>query len=118
MIKFYGSAISNYYCMAKVFILEKGFDFEEIYIAPTYSEPYLELRPMGKIPCIEVDDGYLSATTAILGFLESCQTEVPMRAQDGFRCVQMVQLIKVTERYIGVESARLNSSVFFGGELN
>ncbi len=52
MIKLCGSAISNYYCMVKVFMLEKGFDFEEIYIAPTYSEPYLELSPMGKIPCI------------------------------------------------------------------
>ncbi len=118
MIKLYGSAISNYYCMAKVFMLEKGFDFEEIYIAPTYSEPYLELSPMGKIPCIEVDEGYLSETTAILGFLESCVPEVPMLAHDGFRRAQMAQLIKITELYIGVESARLNSPVFFGGELN
>ncbi|MDG2502812.1 MAG: glutathione S-transferase family protein [Porticoccaceae bacterium] len=118
MIKLYGSAISNYYCMAKVFMLEKGFDFEEIYIAPTYSEPFLELSPMGKIPCIEVDEGYLSETTAILGFLESCVPEVPMMESDGFRRAQMAQLIKVTELYIGIESARLNSSVFFGGELN
>jgi glutathione S-transferase len=80
--------------MAKVFMLERGFDFEEIYIAPTYSEPYLELSPMSKIPCIEVDDGCLSETTAIMGFLESCQSKVPMRAKDGFRCAQMVQLIK------------------------
>ena len=41
MIKLYGSAISNYYCMAKVFMLEKNLEFEEIYIAPTDSEPYL-----------------------------------------------------------------------------
>ena len=118
MIKLYGSAISNYYAMVKVFMLEKGFDFEEVYIAPTYSEPYLELSPMGKIPCIEVDEGYLSETTAILGFLESCVPEVPMMEQDGFRRAEMAQLIKVTELYIGTESARLNGYVFFGGDLN
>jgi glutathione S-transferase len=40
---------------------------------------------MGKISCIEVDDGCLSETTAIMGFLGSCQSKVPMRAQDRFR---------------------------------
>ena len=75
-------------------MLERGFDFEEIYIAPTYSEPCLELSPMGKIPCIEVDEGCLSETTAMMGFLESCPSKVPIRAQDGFCCAQMVQLIK------------------------
>ena len=35
MIKLYGTAVSNYYAMVKVFLLEKGFEFEEVYIAPT-----------------------------------------------------------------------------------
>lgn len=118
MIKLYGSAISNYYCMAKVFMLEKNLEFEEIYIAPTDSEPYLEMSPMGKIPCIAIDQGCLSETTVILDFLESCVTEVPVIEQDAFRRAQMAQLIKVIELYIGVESARLNSSVFFGGKPN
>ena len=29
MIKLYGSAISNYYAMVMIFMLEKGFDFVE-----------------------------------------------------------------------------------------
>ena len=118
MIKLYGFSISNYYSMVKVFLLEKGFDFEEVYIKPTYSEPFLELSPMGKVPCIEVDEGYLSETTAILGFLESCVPEEPMIAQDSFRRAQMAQLIKTVELYIGIESARVMGYVFFGRELN
>lgn len=118
MIKLYGAPLSNYYAMVKVFLLEKGFDFEEVYIAPTYSEPFLELSPMGKIPCIEVDEGYLSETTAIMGFLESCIPELPMTHRDSFRRAQMAQLIKVVELYIAIESARLMGYVFFGRELN
>jgi glutathione S-transferase len=118
MIKLYGAPLSNYYAMVKVFLLEKGFDFEEVYIAPTYSEPFLELSPMGKIPCIEVDEGYLSETTAIMGFLESCIPELPMTDRDSFRCAQMAQLIKVVELYIAIESARLMGYVFFGRALN
>jgi glutathione S-transferase len=118
MIKLYGAPLSNYYAMVKVFLLEKGFDFEEIPIGPTYSEPFLELSPMGKIPCIEVDEGYLSETTAIMGFLESCIPELPMTDSDSFRRAQMAQLIKVVELYVAIESARLLGYVFFGRELN
>lgn len=117
MIKLYGHPLSSYYAIVKVFLLEKGFDFEEIPIAPTYSEPFLELSPMGKIPCIELDEGYLSETTAILGFLESCIPELPMTDQDSFRRAQMAQLIKIVELYIAVEYARLLGYVFSGGEL-
>ena len=118
MIKLYGAPLSNYYAMVKAFLLEKGFEFEEVYIGPTYSEPFLELSPMGKIPCIEVDEGYLSETTAIMGFLESCIPELPMTDSDSFRRAQMAQLIKVVELYVAIESARLLGYVFFGRELN
>jgi glutathione S-transferase len=118
MIKLYGSPISNYYAMVKVFMLEKGFDFEEVYIRPSYSEPYLELSPMGKIPCIEIDEGYLSETTAILGFLESCIPEMPMTEQDSYRRAKMAELMKVVELYIAIESSRLLGYAFFGQALN
>lgn len=118
MIKLYGSSVSNYYAMVKVFLLEKGFEFEGVYINPTYSEPFLELSPMGKIPCIEVDEGYLSETTAIMGFLESCIPELPMTSDDSFRRAQMAQLIKMVELYIAVEYARFLNYVFFCAELN
>ena len=118
MIKLYGAPLSNYYAMVKVFLLEKGFDFEEVFIAPTYSEPFLELSPMGKIPCIEVVEGYLSETTAIMGFLESYIPELPMTDRDSFRRAQMAQLIKVVELYIAIESTRLMGYVFFGREFN
>ncbi|MDG1164318.1 MAG: glutathione S-transferase family protein [Porticoccaceae bacterium] len=118
MIKLYGFSMSNYHAMVKVFLLEKAFDFEEVYIEPSYSEPFLELSPMGKVPCIEVDEGYLSETTAILDFLESCLPEEPLVAADNFHRAQMAQLIKTVELYIGIESARVMGYVFFGRELN
>jgi len=118
MIKLYGLKASNYCAMVKVFLLEKGFDFEEIHIQPTYSEPFLELSPMGKIPCIELDEGYLSETTAIMGFLESCVPDLPMTDKDSFRRAQMAQLIKIVELYIAVEYVRLVGHVYFGRELN
>ena len=118
MIKLYGFKLSNYYAMVKVFLLEKGFDFEEVYIEPTYSEPFLDLSPVGKVPFIEVEEGYLSESTAIMGFLESCIPDLPMTDKDSFRRAQMAQLIKIVELYIAVEYGRLLGYVFFGQKLN
>lgn len=118
MIKLYGLEISNYYAAVKAFMLEKGFQFEEVEIAPTYSEPYLELSPMGKMPFIEVDEGYLSETSAILGFLENCVPDQPMTPADPFASAKMSELLKVIELYVGNESARLVGYAFFGAELN
>jgi len=118
MIKLYGPEISNYYAAVKAFMLEKGFQFEEVAISPSYSEPYIELSPMGKMPFIEVDEGYLSETSAILGFLESCVPDQPMTPADPFASAKMSELLKVVELYVGNESARLVGHVFFGAELN
>jgi glutathione S-transferase len=118
MIKLYGLEISNYYAAVKAFMLEKGFQFEEVEIAPTYSEPYLELSPMGKMPFIEVDEGYLSETSAVLGFLENCVPDQPMTPADPFASAKMSELLKVIELYVGNESARLVGYAFFGAELN
>ena len=118
MIKLYGLEISNYYAAVKAFMLEKGFQFEEVEIAPAYSEPYLELSPMGKMPFIEVDEGYLSETSSILGFLENCVPDQPMTPADPFVSAKMSELLKVIELYVGNESARLVGHVFFGAELN
>jgi glutathione S-transferase len=118
MIKLYGLEISNYYAAVKAFMLEKGFQFEEVAISPSYSEPYIELSPMGKMPFIEVDEGYLSETSAILGFLESCVPDQPMTPADPFASAKMSELLKVVELYVSNESARLVGHVFFGAELN
>ncbi len=118
MIKLYGLEISNYHAAVKAFLLEKGFQFEEVEIAPSYSEPYIELSPMGKMPFIEVDEGYLSETSAILGFLENCVPDQPMTPADPFASAKMSELLKVIELYVGNESARLVGYAFFGAELN
>ena len=73
---------------------------------------------MGKMPFIEVDEGYLSETSAILGFLENCVPDQPMTPADPFVSAKMSELFKVVELYVGNESARLVGPVFFGAELN
>ena len=78
MIKLYGFKISNYQAMIKCFLLEKGVAFEELEIRPSKEESFLAMSPMGKVPFIELKEGFLSESTAILGFLENCTADEPM----------------------------------------
>ncbi|MGR8947427.1 MAG: glutathione S-transferase N-terminal domain-containing protein, partial [Gammaproteobacteria bacterium] len=60
MIKLYGFPVSNYYNMVKFAMLEKGVDFEEVSVMPSQEAEYLAKSPMGKVPCIETSDGFIS----------------------------------------------------------
>lgn len=100
MIRLYGHPLSNYYNMVKVVLLEKGFDFEEV---PTNfgADPKLLTRsPLGRIPFLEVSEGYLSETGAILDFLEDIQPDMPLYPETPFERARVRQLMRIAETTI------------------
>lgn len=76
MLKLHGIQNSNYYGIAKMALLEKGLEFEEVQQMPTRKdEDWLARSPMGKVPCLETPDGPLAETMAIVAYLEDIQPE-------------------------------------------
>ena len=69
-IKLYGFPISNYYNMAKVVMIEKGIEFEEVLVRPNQEADYLSKSPMGKVPSIETEQGFLTETGVIIDYLD------------------------------------------------
>ncbi len=100
MIKLYGVAFSNLYNAVRLALLEKGFEFELITTFPSQSPEYLEISPMGKIPILQVNEGYLSETTAILEFIEDSNPEIPLFPEEAYQRAKVRELIKVFELYI------------------
>ena len=99
MIKLYGAPISNYYNMVKVALIEKGLDFEEVLTPPSQDPAYLNQSPMGKIPCIETPDGFLSESLPILEYLESLESDAPLLPLDAFaqaKAREISQAIELT----------------------
>ena len=70
MLKLHGAALSNYYNMVKTALLEEGIEFEEVLTPPSQDPAYLAKSPLGKIPCLETEHGFLTETNAILEYLE------------------------------------------------
>src|SRR5690606_1888568 len=116
MIKLYGMPLSNYHCMVKHALLEKGLPFEEILQYPSQDEAFLARSPMGKVPVLEIEDGPLTETAAILEYIDEHHPGPALFPADSYARARVRQLMKTQELYVELPSHEL-IGVLFGREL-
>ncbi|MFP6838458.1 MAG: glutathione S-transferase family protein [Pseudohongiellaceae bacterium] len=113
-IKLYGMPLSNYYNMVKAVLIEKGMEFEEILVKPNQDEEYLAQSPMGKVPCIETEAGFLTETGVIIDYIDALGEGPSFYPTDAFAKAKVQELIRYLELYIELPARRLFGEVFFG----
>ena len=113
-IKLYGMTYSNYYNMVKVVLIEKGMEFEEVHLLPNQETEYLAKSPMGKVPCLETDEGFLTETGVIIDYLDALGQGPSFYPQDAFAKAKVQELIRHMELYIELPARRLYGDLFFG----
>lgn len=118
MLKLYGFPISNYYNMVKMALLEKGIEFEEVYARPSQDESYLSISPMGKVPVLETEHGFLSETDVILDYLEELELGPALLPEDPFARAKVRELTKEVELYIELPARSCYKEAFFGGTVS
>lgn len=114
MLKLYGFPVSNYYNMVKMTLLEKGMAFEEVDVKPSQDAGYLSTSPMGKVPCLETDQGFLTETEVIIDYLHDLGQGPSFYPADPFEKAKVRELIRYLELYIELPARRLYGDVFFG----
>ena len=113
MLKLHGIQMSNYYTIAKMILLEKGIDFEEVNQMPGRDEAWLTRSPMGKVPALETADGPIAETMAIAEYLEELQPEPRLLPTDAFARAKARQIAYHTIYYIDLAARPgLNSAAF------
>ncbi|HMN47056.1 MAG TPA: glutathione S-transferase family protein [Povalibacter sp.] len=117
MLRLHGVAISNFYCIAKQALLEKGIAFEEVRVMANQEPAWLAISPMGKIPALETERGFLTETNVILEYLEDLHPATPLYPQDAFARAKVKQLIKVTELYLEAPAHQLVPWLFGSNPL-
>ena len=117
MIKLHGAPGSNYYNMVKTAMLEKNIPFEAVLAPPSQEPAYLAKSSMGKIPCIETEQGFLAETHAILDYLEDLQPKPALLPADPFARAKVRELVQSLELYIELV-ARRGFGVLFGREVS
>jgi len=114
MVTLYGSAISNYYNKIKLALMEKEIAFLEELVSPSQDEAMLMLSPLGKIPFIKSDDGYLSESQAILEYLEDAFPANSLYPSEAFERAKCREFIQHLELNIELIARRLYAEAFFG----
>jgi glutathione S-transferase len=112
-IKLYGFPISNYYNMVKAVLIEKGLGFEEVLVKPNQDSEYLIKSPMGKVPAIETEQGFLTETAVIIDYLDGLGEGPSFYPKDGFARAKVQEIIRYLELYIELPARRLYGDVFF-----
>lgn len=118
MFKLYGFPVSNYYNMVKLALLHKGLAFEEVIMRPSQEQDYLSKSPMGKIPCLETSDGFISETNVILDFLDEAYPDKALLPKEPFARAKVRELSKSIELYVELVARQLYRGVFFGETLS
>lgn len=118
MLKLHGFSVSNYYNMVKFALLEKGLAFEEVSAMPSQEADYKAKSPMGKVPCLETDKGFLSESSAALDYLERLQPNPALLPADPYSAAKVREVMRVLELYIELQARRHYGELFFGGERN
>ncbi len=114
MLKLHGMSRSNYFNLAKACLAFKGITYEEVKAVPSQEEDYLVKSPMGKVPCIETDQGFISETLAIAEYLDAIQAEKPLLPTDPFARAKALELIRHIELDIELVARRVLPAAFFG----
>lgn len=112
-IKLYGINLSNYYAILKAIMLEKGMDFEEVEVKPNQDQDYLTRSPMGKVPCIETEQGFLTETGVIIDYIDALGQGPDFYPGDPFAKAKVQELMRHIELYIELPARRLYGEVFF-----
>lgn len=118
MIKLHGFSASNYYNVPKLALLEKGIAFEEVLsytgVGPTYKPEYLDKSPLGKVPALETDEGFISESRAILEYIERAYPEPSLLPPSPFGVAKVQELSQFIELYFELVARRLIRNLLAG----
>ncbi|VVD86922.1 Glutathione S-transferase [Pandoraea pneumonica] len=115
MLKLYGFPISNYYNKVKVVLYEKGVPFEESESIPSQDEPLLQCSPLGKVPYLQTENGYLAESQVICDYIEVTHPTPALFSQDPWQQAKERELITMLELHMELVTREVYGQAFFGG---
>jgi len=114
MLKLYGFAVSNYYNMVKLALLEKDLPFEEVPFYAGQSPEAQAISPRGKVPVLGTPQGFVNETAVILPYIDDTQPGVKLLPADPFQRARVLALAKEIELYIELPARASFGEAFFG----
>jgi glutathione S-transferase len=119
MITLCGFAVSNYYNMVKLALLEKGVPFtEELVKTGSTDEAVLSASPLGKVPFVRTPQGTLCESQVICDYLEAAYPQTPLVPADPYAAAKVRELVTFTNLHLELVVRDLYPQAFFGGTVS
>jgi len=119
MITLCGFAISNYYNVVKMALLEKGAPFtEELVMTGSKDEAVLSCSPLGKVPFIRTPKGAMCESHAILDYIEAAHPSPALLPADPFAAGKVREIITYIDLHLELVARELYAQAFFGGTVS
>jgi len=116
MLVLHGFSSSNYYNVAKLALLEKGLPFEEALVysgaGENYRPDFLEHSPLGKVPCLQTEHGFISESRCIVEYLERTYPEQPLYPTSSFEVAKLLELTQIIDLYLELTARRVLTNYF------
>lgn len=116
MLKLYGFPLSNYYNKVKLTLLEKGVPFEEVLVS-FGSEGKQGKSPLGKVPYIETENGFLCESQVIVDYIEARWPTPALIPADPWQAAKVREVITYCDLHVELCARQLYAQAFFGGTL-
>jgi len=120
LLKLHGFSSSNYYNVPKLALLEKNVPFEEVVsytgVGPKYKPEYLDKSPLGKVPALETEEGFISESRAILEYIERAYPTPSLLPDSAFGVGKVQELSQFVELYFELVARRLIPNLLGGTE--
>ncbi|MDG0991868.1 MAG: glutathione S-transferase family protein, partial [Luminiphilus sp.] len=115
MLKLYGFAVSNYFNMVRMTLAAKGLEYEVVKTFPSQSPDWTSMSPMGKVPCLETEHGFIAETQVIIEYLDEQYPDKPVLPEGSYAKARARQLMHSLELYLELPARRLFPGTLFGG---
>src|SRR6476659_9836133 len=116
MLVLHGFSSSNYYNAVKLALIEKQLPFEEaqVYtgVGERYRPDYLQQSPLGKVPCLQTEEGFISESRCIIEYLERAYPERPLYPSSPFAVAKLLELTQIIDLYLELAVRRVLPNYF------
>lgn len=117
LLKLHGFSLSNYYNKVKFQLLEKGLSFDEVFAPLGGGEGAEGKTPLGKVPFLETEQGFLCESQAIAEYIEARWPQPALLPNDPWQAAKVRELITFMDLHVELCARQLYPQAFFGGSL-
>ena len=116
MLTLCGFSASNYYNKVKLALMEKQIPFAEELAWLGKTNP--SESPLGKVPYLRTQHGAISESDAIIEYVETLSSNVPLIPADPFAAAKVRELCVYLNLHLELVARNLYPQAFFGGKIS